>query len=235
MLDISRTSFYIKSAVFERDEFERYSTHLFDLWDEEVERHLNLPDYALSLVIEEGSIRGSGKIAAAATALYLAIGQYGSFVSGLQVLNSQASYLTETLFNQAKVTFGCKSTRGNTRSSGGEVAFLRNLFERVQSGVLSTDQAILQVRERWSQEDDSSQALIEELSASLSDAPRFHEQLRLGVEAWEPPPEHADDHRRPQPPAPKQPPSHVLPQHYRIEIFRRSKQDEKSVLLTELK
>jgi hypothetical protein len=64
MLDVLTTSFYIKSPAFDKAAFEYHSSELFDEWEAQVEAHLLLPDYALTLVLEEGSIKGRGKVAA---------------------------------------------------------------------------------------------------------------------------------------------------------------------------
>lgn len=149
MLDVITTSFYIKAPEFRKQEFEFYSTELFDEWDKYVEATLQLPDYALALVVEEGSIKGRGKIVAAAAGLYFAIGAYGDFVSGLQTLREQATFVSNALFDQAKKNFGCNSSRGNSKRAGGEVFFLENLFERVQRGQITPDQAMERLRARW--------------------------------------------------------------------------------------
>jgi len=67
-------------------DFESYSTNLFDEWEKSVERTLILPDYSISLEVEEGSIKGGGKIAVALSAPYFGIGNYGSFISGLETI-----------------------------------------------------------------------------------------------------------------------------------------------------
>ncbi|WOD10613.1 hypothetical protein RPW65_16410 [Pseudomonas sp. NyZ704] len=105
MLDVVTTSFYIKAPMFEREAFEKYSTDLFDEWDRYVEKHLELPEYAVTLVVEEGSIKGAARIGATLGALYLAIGNYGSFISGVQIIREQASHVTNALFDEAKNSF----------------------------------------------------------------------------------------------------------------------------------
>ncbi len=186
MLDVVTTSFYIKAAGFEKNEFEHYSTALFDEWDSYIESHLDLTDYAVTLVIEEGSIKGAGKIAATAGVLYLAIGNYGSFISGVQTIREQASYVTNALFDQAKGRFGCKTTRGNSNQSGGEIFYLKNLFERVQRGQATPDQAVAEVQDRCGQDAASSPDFLRDLATSLAKAPRLPEQLPITGEFWEP-------------------------------------------------
>jgi len=233
MLDIVTTSFYIKAPAFKRQEFEHYSTDLFDEWDKYVETNLYLPDYSLTLVIEEGSIKGGGKIAATAAALYFAIGNYGDFVSGLHTIREQASYVTNALFDQAKQSFGCTSTRGNSKRSGGEIFYLENLFERVQSGAMTPEQAMSDVKRRWGSETVSPK-FMNELASNLAGAPRHPEQLTLSDETWESCPGLDDQGREPRPRPPHLPET-PIPPHYRIEISRPSKNDKKKVKLTTVK
>ena len=73
MFDLGTTEFYIAVPSMPKREFERYSTRLFDEWDEYVDRTLTLPDYSLVLEVEEGSVNGVGKIAIYLGALYMGI------------------------------------------------------------------------------------------------------------------------------------------------------------------
>lgn len=231
MLDVVTTSFYIKSPVFDKDDFANYSTQLFDQWDSYVDSYLNLPDYAVTLVVEEGSIKGLGKIAATAGALYIAIGNYGGFVSGVQAIREQASYVTNALFNQAKQNFGCGSARGNSKQSGGEIYYLKNLFDRVQSGQLTSDQAVAELQDRWGHEAVNSPELLKALATSLDKAPRHPEQLLMSDEFWEPCEEVGKPVGLPKPKSPRRP-ELPLSQHYRIEIFRQRKGGNRKVKLT---
>lgn len=234
MLDVVTTSFFIKAPDLERDAFARYSNQLFDDWDEYVEAHLDLSDYAVTLVVEEGSIKGLGRVAAAAGALYIAIGNYGGFVSGVQTIRQQASYVTDALFDQAKKRFGCSSTRGNSKQSGGEIYYLKNLFDRVQSGKLTPDEAMDEVQNRWGHEAMNSPEMLQDLAATLANAPRHPEQLPMTKEFWEPCEDIQVITRLPKPRHPKEP-EVPISHHYRIEIHRPRKGARKKVELTEIK
>lgn len=234
MLDVVTTSFYIKSPVFDRAAFEHHSSELFDEWEIQVEAHLLLPDYALSLVLEEGSIKGRGKVAAYATAVYLGIGAYGDFMSGLGTVRDQATYISNVLFEHAKSEFSCSSERGNTKRTGGEIIYLQRLFERVQQGALTPDQAIREVEGRWGEEATSSPEFMHKLAENLESAPRFPEQLSLSDESW---PDCLDLEPLGKEPDPRSPrtPDPPLPQHYRIEIWRPSRTEKKKVKLTKVR
>lgn len=234
MLDVVTTSFYIKAPAFDKDDFAQYSTQLFEDWDKYVETHLNLPDYSVTLVIEEGSIKGLGRIAATAGALYLAIGNYGGFISGVQTIRDQASYITNALFDQAKQSFGCKSVLGNSKQSGGEIYYLKSLFDRVQAGQLTSDQAISEVHDRWGHEAENSPEFLKNLARSLDDAPHHPTQLQLLDELWEPCEEKSKPRRTPHK-IPRRRPELPIPQHYRIEISRQRKGANTKVTLTKIK
>lgn len=234
MLDLVTTSFYIKSPTFDRAAFEYHSSELFDEWEAQVEAHLLLPDYALTLVLEEGSIKGLGKIGAYAAAFYFGIGNYGDFMSGLGTVRDQAVYVSNILFAQTKSVFSCRSERGNTKRTDGEIIYLQRLFERVQAGSLTPGQAIEDVRQRWGEEAASSPAFMQDLAANLEAAPRFPEQLTLADESW---PDCLDLEPLGKDPGPKapRPPDPPIPQHYRIEIWRPSKGEKKKLKLTKVR
>ncbi|HDS1094926.1 MULTISPECIES: hypothetical protein [Stenotrophomonas] len=234
MLDLVTTSFYLKAPLFDKSEFELYSTQLFDEWESYVDTHLNLPDYSVSLVVEEGSIKGLGKIAATVGALYIGIGNYGGFVSGVQTIREQATYVANALFDQAKQSFGCKSSLGNSKHRGGEVYYLKGLFDRVQVGQISSDQAVAELRDRWGQDAENSPELLKDLARSLAEAPRHPEQLHLLDGFLEPCEEIPKPIRIPKP-RPPRPPELPIPQHYRIEISRQRKGGNKKVSLTRVK
>ncbi|MEN1929814.1 hypothetical protein WCE37_12595 [Luteimonas sp. MJ250] len=234
MLDLVTTSFYIKSPAFDKAAFEHHSSELFDEWEAQVEAHLLLPDYALTLVLEEGSIKGRAKIGAYAAALYFGIGAYGDFMSGLGTVRDQAVYVSNILFEQAKSEFSCSSERGNTKRTGGEIIYLQRIFERVQAGVLTPDQAIQDVRARWGEEAVSSPGFMHELAANLEAAPRFPEQLSLSDESWPDCPDLESLGKEPGPKLPR-PPDPPIPQHYRIEIWRPGRGEKKKLKLTKVR
>lgn len=234
MIDVVTTSFYIKSPLFDTDAFEHYSSELFDEWDSQVGIYLNLPDYALTLVLEEGSLKGRGRIAASVAALYIGIGEYGDFASGLRTMQEQASYLSTALFQEAKARFSCSSERGNSKQTGGEIIYLRGLFERVQAGVVTPNQAVAEVQDRWGEEATSSPEFLHALASNLEAAPKYPEQLTLSDESWLDCilPEALE--RDPLPRAPR-PPEFPIPQHYRIEISRPSRNEKKKVKLSKVR
>jgi hypothetical protein len=234
MIDIVSTSFYIKAPDFGKEDFEQYSSQLFDEWDRYVEDNLNLTDYSLTLVVEEGSIKGKGKIAASLAVLYFGIGNYGDFISGLKTIQDQTTYVTTALYNQAKTTFGCTSASGHFKKGGGAVSYLRSLFYQVQRGALTPEEAIERVKVRFGDEAVSLPEFLNDLQSSLAQAPKAPEQLTLIDDSWlECPETPISERERPtRLPSPLPMP---ISHHYRIEISRESKTDRKKVKITKMK
>jgi hypothetical protein len=115
MVDVVESWFYIQSPEFDRDFLESRSSLLFNRWDKRVAQTLQLEDYSLTLVVEEGSIKGLATVVAPFYLLYFAIGQYGSFVSGVNAIYAQSEYVTTAVFGDAKDTFNLGDNPGNTR------------------------------------------------------------------------------------------------------------------------
>ena len=139
MLDLGTTEFVLAIPSLPEAELKRLSTSLFDSWDGFVDTALSLPDYSLFLQVEEGSVRGAAKIGAVAGALYLAIGNYGDFISGVKTIGEQIAATSEFLSEQAKQTFECPEAKATSRKRGGAVSGLQRLFVRVQKGEISPD------------------------------------------------------------------------------------------------
>jgi hypothetical protein len=233
MIDIGITDFLINVPSLPREEFEDYSTKLFDEWEKCVEQTLILPDYSISLEVEEGSTKGAGKIAVAAGALYFGIGNYGDFISGLQTIGSQVSYVSNALFVSARSPFGCSNVNAKVRKRGGALSHLHKLFDEVQGGKITSDQAMIEV-ERLFGEDESSNELISELRSQFGIVPLHPEQLSLHDGTWEECNPISTGSKKGAPRSSRRKPD-PLSQHYRIEIWRESKKDKKSVRVTKLK
>ena len=231
MINIGSTNFLIKVPSLPQEEFKRYSTKLFDEWEKNVERTLLLPDYSISLEIEEGSIKGGGKVAVALGALYFGIGSYGDFISGLETIRGQVSYVSNALFKSARAPFGCSSVNAKARKNGGALSDLHRLFDKVQRGMLTADEAMSEVNTLFGEEGESVPEFIRELRLQFENAPRHPEQLSLVDDEWEVCGEDKTEEKKNLPGRPRPKP---IPQQYRIEIWRESKKDKKHVKVTKL-
>lgn len=233
MIDIGSTSFTINVPGLPRDEFEQYSTSLFDTWAADVESTLSISDFAISLEIEEGSIKGRGKIAVAVAALYLGIGQYGDFISGIHTIRGQVSTVSSGLFERARSPFGVSNVNAKVRRSGGALSRLETLFSKVQLRELTIDEAMSQAIALLGEEATSNPEFIAELKNQFENAPRYLEQIDLLGEF----PEKAVDIQLEQkkPPKNRKPPNEIaIPQKFRIEIWRESKKEKRHVKVTNL-
>ena len=225
MLDLSSTAFLIDTTGLPRRRLERYSTNLFDKWDSYVSKIVAIPDYSIALEIEEGSIKGKGKIAVALGALYFGIGNYGSFISGLQIIKDQVVTASNYLADQANYPFDAEIT---VNRKGGIATQLRKLFTRVQSGKLSVEEAMLEAEKLIGEDAKDSPDFMNALRNSLRTAPKHHQQTELGLampEFSEPEPEEVDHEPKPQAPRPPLAPAPYL----QVVVWRDSRREERHI------
>lgn len=235
MLDLNTTEFVLAIPSLPEAELKRLSTSLFDSWDGYVDTALSLPDYSLFLQVEEGSVRGAAKIGAVAGALYLAIGNYGDFISGVKTIGEQISATSEFLSEQAKQTFDCPEAKATSRKRGGAVAGLQRLFVRVQKGELSPEDAMVYAEKLLGDQQDEAPGLKDALANAFRDCPRHHKQEEFPFVA-EP-----EDMLMPtvhgSPPSPRDSRPRVEfapPLQLRIEVWRESKNKRRKTRIVKL-
>lgn len=235
MLDLGSTDFNLAVPSVDAALLKSLSTALFDDWEAYVHRSLVLPDYSLFLQVEEGSIKGWGKVGAAAAALYVGIGNYGDFMSGLETISQQLSSTRTYLAEQARNRFSCAEPQAVVRKRGGIPAALQRLFVRVQSGELTAAEASNQAQALLGDEATDAPGLIDALTNALHRCPRHHQQMPLELdEPAEIPPIQGVGIKQ-QPKAPKRrPPELPPPLHYRVEVWRESKKKRKKTKVTAL-
>lgn len=232
MIDVGITDFYISIPNLSRRKLEAYSTHLFDQWEWEIAKTLSIPDYALSLQVEEGSIKGSGKIAACLGAVYLGISGYGSFISGLQIIREQATTVGDFLGQAAERSLGSKNAVVKVRKRNGTLGALQRLFVKVQAGQITSEQAMREAEAMFGAEAQTSPEFMEEMTQSLREAPLFHRQIPLPLDsAEEELPRQPEKDRAPRKPyEPGWPP----PTQFRIEVWRESISKSRNVRVVKL-
>jgi hypothetical protein len=235
MLDLGTTEFVLAIPSLPEAELKLLSTSLFDDWDRYVDTVLSLSDYSLFLQVEEGSVRGAAKIGAVAGALYLAIGNYGDFISGVKTIGEQVSATSEFLSEQAKQTFNCPEARATSRKRGGTVAGLQRLFVRVQKGELSPDDAMAYAEQLLGDQADEAPGLKEALADAFRNCPRHHKQEEFPFVAS------SEDMLMPAqpspPPSPRDPRPRVElapPLQLRIEVWRDSKKKRRKTRVIKL-
>ncbi len=142
MIDISRAYFYFDTVAPSEDDLIAYARRVFDEMDAAAENILPFDDYSLYLSIEEGSLKGSSKIAVVVYALYLGIGQYGSFVRGLETIAQQGRAVARAVITAASDDKMVQHMpKGTTRVDAGAASSLERLFARVRDREISPEEA----------------------------------------------------------------------------------------------
>jgi hypothetical protein len=234
MIDLGSTEFLLAVPSFPEQELKRLSTSLFDSWESFVDDSLSLQDYSLFLQVEEGSVRGAAKIGALLSVVYLGIGNYGDFVSGVKTINEQLSVTSDYLTEHAGSVFSCPDSRATTKKRGGSLATLQRLFVKVQKGELTPEEAMVRAENLLGEESTTTPGFMHDLANSLRSCPRFHEQQLLPFLDQ---PEDAGPllHELPQPPRPSRPqPDPGPPLQLRVEVWRESKNKRKHTRVIKL-
>lgn len=234
MIDLGATDFYIDVPSLPRHEFEKYSTKLFDKWEAYVEQVLKIPDYALALEVEEGSIKGGAKIAAAIYALYMGIGQYGSFVSGLQTIQGQISSAGDFLASHATSPFSSSKVKPQVKKHTGSLGELQRLFYKVQQGKITPEQAMFKAELMFGDEAKSAPEFMNEMRSSLENTPLLATQLKLPLYTFENEALIQTISNKRQPTTPRPKPEPPIGQQFRVEVWRDSKKDKRNVRIIEL-
>jgi hypothetical protein len=234
MLDLGSTDFHLAIPSVDARRLEVLSSSLFDEWETYVDQSLALPDYSLFLQVEEGSINGWGKIKSTAGALVVGVTAYGGLVSGIEIISKQLSATRTYLAEHARSTFSCSEPQATVRKKGGVPSALQRLFVRVQSGELTAAEASIQVETILGDEASEVPGFLEALASAFRDCPRHHQQVQLPFdEVGEVPPTEMNGGKLPKTPkrrSPELPP----PLHYRVEVWRDSKRQQKKTKLTAL-
>ena len=179
MIDLGTTDFLIQVPSLPEDELASLSTSLFDSWESFVEHSLAIHDYSLFLQVEEGSIKGLARTGAVLYAVYIGIGNYGGFVSGLQTINEQLKATREYLADEATRMFSSKEEKPTVKNRGGSLAALQRLFIKVQKDELTPDEAMILAENLFGDEAATVPGFRKDLERALRTCPHFPEQLSL--------------------------------------------------------
>lgn len=234
MIDLGATDFYIDVPSLPRHEFERYSTKLFDEWEAYVEQVLKVPDYSLALEVEEGSIKGGAKIATALCALYIGIGQYGSFISGLQTIQGQISSIGDFLATHATMPFSSGKVKPRIKKHNGSLGELQRLFFKIQQGKITAEQAMLEAEVMFGDEAKSEPDFMDEMKNSFENTPLLAKQLNLPLNTFEQDVFLQINNKKRQPRSPRPRPEPPIGQQFRVEVWRDSKKEKRKVRVMQL-
>lgn len=138
MISIGEGHFHLESAPLNEKALRAHARHLFKDFDRAASDYLPLEDYGLHLEVEQGSIKGKTIVLASLGALYVGVGQFGSFIQGLREIGSLAKTVNEEVLRQAPSEFNLpqNGTRWR-RSDSATLGQLRKLFDSVARGELA--------------------------------------------------------------------------------------------------
>jgi hypothetical protein len=234
MINIGTAHFSIAVRALPEAELKVYSSELFDVWETRLAEGLLIPDYSLHLEIEEGSLKGRGKVLATLGAIYIGIGNYGGFVDGVQAIATSVRTAGGLLRDRAVAPFDSKSPQIRFRRDAGKIGQIEKLFVRVQRGDLEPEAAAREAEALFEDEDAaSSPEFMTSLRSSIAGMPRYPHQLCLPLDA-----QYLNDEALPPEPkrSPARQPKPVVPppQRLRIEIWRDSKKGPRLVSVSTL-
>lgn len=229
MVNLGSTDFYFAVPSMPRDDFEAFSSRLFDLWEAQVSQEVPLDDYALSLEIEEGSVKGSGNVKAGLIAVGLFVSQYGSIVQGLETMHKHIVQTGSYLSEKAHELLGSENPAPEVRKRSGTLGQIQRLFEKVHRRQITAEEAMAEVEKLLGDEATTAPDFMKRLNESLRDGPLLPKQLFLSPagELCEPAKEMPEKrqpsgHRQP---SPGLPPAN----QFRVEIWRESKRGKKHI------
>lgn len=234
MLDLGSTDFSFAIPSVDASRLEVLSSALFDEWETYVGQSLALPDYSLFLQVEEGSINGWGNIKSTAKTFIAGIAFYGGVMAGIDVISKQLDVAGSYLAEHALSTFSCAKHQSSVRKKGGVPAALRRLFIRVQSGVLTPEEASIQAEAILGSEVDDAPGLLDALANAFHNCPRHHQQVPMTFDdLGDVPPTDLVGDKIPKVPK-RRSPDIPPPLHYRVEVWRESKGKKKQTKVTVL-
>jgi hypothetical protein len=171
--------FALDAPYLSEPALESYARKLFGSFDETVRRAYPLPDYGLRLDLEEGSLKGTGKVLAGLAALYYGIGHFGSFMQGLDEIGKIGTTVTNALFREAPRALDLppQAIKG-TRRDNAKIGKLERLFRRVQKGELDPETATAEALAVLEDEGDVvPEAFRRDLTEAVRRLPRPAEQF----------------------------------------------------------
>ena len=233
MLDLGSTDFHLPVSGFGASDLKRISNSIFDDWEATIASSLSLPDYSLALTVEEGSVKGVAKIGAALGAIYVGIGNYGDFVSGLETINQQLRSARSYVAIHAAQAFSCPIAQAKSRQRSGTLGSLERLFEKVRTGELTSAEAAARAEKLIGQDAGESPGFLESLRTAFGNCPKYPEQKDLDLGDFEE--QQFEDSSATVPRKPRRTPIPPDPSlHYRIEVWRDSRKKRKHTKVSQV-
>ena len=229
MLDLGSTDFYFVVPCLPRDQLEAFSSKLFDTWEAKVANELPINDYALTLEIEEGSIKGSSNVKASLLAVSLFIANYGSLIQGLQTMSSHVNLAGSYLTTKAQKLLDLKNTDLVVRKRSGTLGQLQRLFIKVQRREMTAEDAILETEKILGSDVSDAPDFMLRLNQAFREAPMQAEQLFLSPAGDLSEPIEEEPIKRPRSRSQSSNPAVPEINRFRIEIWRDSKRGKKHI------
>jgi len=180
MIKLGTAAFNLQVAGLSTEELEEYSSKLFDLWEAQVESELAIiSDYSLRLEVEEGSLKGRGKIFAGVALVYAGICGYGSFAQGLQTLNSHVRSAVSCLNDKSIESFSADVPKHTFKTGTGRLGKLEGLFEKVRKGEITPEIAAARAERMFRDEAEECPEFIASFLNALHNQQEVPQQLDL--------------------------------------------------------
>ncbi len=233
MINLGELHFHVGVPNLSKHELESYSSDLFDQWEHHLSSALNLSDFSILLEIEDGSIHGKTKIGAAIAVLYIGIGQYGSFINGLQTIRRQVTDAGDYLSDKVYSDYKSSGASFKVSKRGGNLGQLERLFHGVQNHELSVEDAMEKAEKILGDEAKSSPEFVSQLKKSLEETPLNPEQLDFEFEELLESDVSEEEPQKPKPcRSPRPTPAAII--HNRVEIWRETKTGKKKIKITQI-
>ncbi|SEA83851.1 hypothetical protein SAMN05660420_03365 [Desulfuromusa kysingii] len=234
MINIGSTDFYMPVPSLPREEFEQYATQLFDDWESYASGVLKLDDYSLSLNVQEGSIKALGTIGVYLGILYFGIGNYGSFITGLQTIRGQVNTVNEYFSDRASDPFKLSHLNPKVKKYGGALASIENLFLKVKKGEITVEEAMKRSEIILGDEAESVPEFMHDLQGALEKTPLLPTQTLLPFKESEILllPQKIKNKKKTSPASPRQPLPN--PDQYRVEVWRDNRKGKRHVKVISL-
>lgn len=221
MIDIVRASFNFDVPAPPEDYLIAYAKRIFEEMDSAVEEYLSFDDYSLYLSVEEGSIKGLGKVALCAYALYQGIAVYGSFIQGVEIIKRQGCAVAKAIIDAASKDQAVEQAfKKHTRKDAGAASRLKQLFEKVRDREIGPEMATVQALE-----------ILDPTGTELP--PEAQREIAVSIESLEKHPEQltlelgiSEEFDRPSVPSPRQKRPMPIQQHLLVVIERKRRFDE---------
>jgi hypothetical protein len=227
MIKLGTAAFNLQVAGLSTEELKEYSSKLFDLWEAQVEIELSiLSDYSLRLEVEEGSLKGRGKIFAGVVLVYGAICGYGSFVQGLQMLNGHVRSAVSCLNDKSISSFSADVPKHIFKTGTGRLGKLEGLFAKARKGEITPELAAARAERMFRDEANECPEFIASFLSALHDQKEVPQQIDLLSDLPEFPAAVVERDLRPGISSGKTP-SAPPQDKYKVEVWRDSKRKKR--------